>query len=115
MASSNLNKNNPMQPLLLINASPSTPLTTENMASVWYHEQSIQRRYGEAVSLEMLALLRAHHRPPGTDVVSSSLPLTHGLSICCSSKEALSPTLTPSYQFCIEKIHIIVKVNILPK
>lgn len=31
MVSSNLNKNNPMQPLLLINASLSTPLTTENM------------------------------------------------------------------------------------
>lgn len=115
MASSNLNKNNLMQPLLLINASPSTLLTAENMASVWYHEQSIQRRYGEAVSLEMLALLRAHHRLPGTDAVSSSLPLTHGLSICCSSKEVLSPTLTPSDQFCIEKPHIIVKVNILPK
>lgn len=62
MTPSNLNKNNSMQPLLLINTSPSTPWTQKTQVSGTMNMQ-IQRRYGEAVSLEMLAFLRTHHSP----------------------------------------------------
>lgn len=82
----------------MINTSPSTPLTIEDMVSVWYHETVKSRE-----DMGRGFLWRCWHCSvptaawPGTKAVSSSSPLTHGLSICCLSKGALSPTLLSSY------------------